>query len=192
MLDEPTSGLDSQTAWSICKLLRKLANHGQTVLCTIHQPSSELFQMFDSLLLLDRGGTELYFGPIGSDASILIDYFETQGAPTCPPGDNPAEWAIQVTSDSTSMEEKGGETWSQKWNASMQRRDVLQHLKTLTEENNYSPAPNAHGAEYIAPMTVQLGVITRRTFDDYWRTPGYLYSKLAVSFGIVSSPLRQS
>lgn len=56
-LDEPTSGLDSQTAWSICRLLRKLANHGQTVMCTIHQPSAELFQMFDSLLLLGKGGT---------------------------------------------------------------------------------------------------------------------------------------
>lgn len=39
-LDEPTSGLDSQTAWSICTLLRKLANNGQAILCTIHQPSA--------------------------------------------------------------------------------------------------------------------------------------------------------
>lgn len=37
--DEPTSGLDSQTAWSICQLMRKLANNGQAILCTIHQPS---------------------------------------------------------------------------------------------------------------------------------------------------------
>ncbi|KAK8060980.1 hypothetical protein PG996_010910 [Apiospora saccharicola] len=47
-LDEPTSGLDSQTAWSICMLLRKLASHGQAVLCTIHQPSPQLFQMLDN------------------------------------------------------------------------------------------------------------------------------------------------
>ena len=49
-LDEPTSGLDSQTAWSICKLIRKLANHGQAILCTIHQPSSILLDEFDRLL----------------------------------------------------------------------------------------------------------------------------------------------
>lgn len=55
-LDEPTSGLDSQTAWSICSLLRKLANSGQAILCTIHQPSAVLFQQFDRLLFLAKGG----------------------------------------------------------------------------------------------------------------------------------------
>jgi ATP-binding cassette, subfamily G (WHITE), member 2, SNQ2 len=51
-LDEPTSGLDSQSAWAIVNFLRELANHGQAILCTIHQPSAELFQEFDRLLLL--------------------------------------------------------------------------------------------------------------------------------------------
>ena len=55
-LDEPTSGLDSQTAWSICALLRKLADNGQAILCTIHQPSAILFQTFDRLLFLAKGG----------------------------------------------------------------------------------------------------------------------------------------
>ena len=45
-------GLDSQSAWSVVQFLRKLADHGQAILCTIHQPSSELFQVFDRLLLL--------------------------------------------------------------------------------------------------------------------------------------------
>lgn len=99
-LNEPTSGLDSQTAWSICRLLRKLVDHRQTVLCTIHQPSAELFQMFDSLLLLGAEGKQLYCRPIGSDASDLIRYFEAQGAPKCINSANPAEWVIDVTRDS--------------------------------------------------------------------------------------------
>lgn len=60
-LDEPTSGLDSQTSWSICDLIDKLAKSGQAVLCTIHQPSAMLFQRFDRLLLLEKGRT-VYFG----------------------------------------------------------------------------------------------------------------------------------
>jgi len=55
-LDEPTSGLDGQSAWNIVRFLRKLADQGQAILCTIHQPSSLLFFSFDRLLLLERGG----------------------------------------------------------------------------------------------------------------------------------------
>ena len=55
-LDEPTSGLDGQSVWNIIRFLRKLADHGQAILCTIHQPSSLLFESFDRLLLLERGG----------------------------------------------------------------------------------------------------------------------------------------
>ena len=53
-LDEPSSGLDSQSSWSILQLLRKLADHGQAILATIHQPSGELFNTFDRLLLLKK------------------------------------------------------------------------------------------------------------------------------------------
>ena len=55
-LDEPTSGLDGQSAWNIVRFLRKLADQGQAILCTIHQPSSLLFSSFDRLLLLESGG----------------------------------------------------------------------------------------------------------------------------------------
>jgi ATP-binding cassette subfamily G (WHITE) protein 2 (SNQ2) len=55
-LDEPTSGLDGQSAWNIVRFLRKLADNGQAILCTIHQPSSLLFESFDRLLLLQKGG----------------------------------------------------------------------------------------------------------------------------------------
>jgi len=62
-LDEPTSGLDGQSAWNIVRFLRKLADHGQAILCTIHQPSSLLFESFDRLLLLQRGGETVRTSP---------------------------------------------------------------------------------------------------------------------------------
>ncbi|KAG1761124.1 hypothetical protein EV702DRAFT_985140, partial [Suillus placidus] len=64
-LDESISSLDSQSAWAIMKFLRKLANNGQAIICIIHQPSGELFQVFDHLLLLKKGGQTVYFGDIG-------------------------------------------------------------------------------------------------------------------------------
>lgn len=95
-LDEPTSGLDSQSSWSILQLLRKLADHGQAVLATIHQPSSELFQVFDRLLLLKKGGETVYFGDIGTNSKTLVDYFGSRSDLKCGPKDNPAEYILEV------------------------------------------------------------------------------------------------
>lgn len=83
------SGLDSQSAWAICAFLRKLANAGQAVLCTIHQPSAILFQEFDRLLFLAKGGKTVYFGEIGKNSRTLLDYFESNGARKCDDEENP-------------------------------------------------------------------------------------------------------
>lgn len=61
-LDEPTSGLDGQSAYNIVRFMRRLVDGGQAVLCTIHQPSAVLFDAFDSLVLLAKGGKMAYFG----------------------------------------------------------------------------------------------------------------------------------
>uniref|UniRef100_A0A7S4NXY8 ABC transporter domain-containing protein n=1 Tax=Guillardia theta TaxID=55529 RepID=A0A7S4NXY8_GUITH len=84
-LDEPTSGLDTHTAHSVCKTLKELAAAGRTVVATIHQPSSDIFHMFDNLLLL-ASGRILYQGPSRS----CMDYFATRGSP-CPQFTNPAD-----------------------------------------------------------------------------------------------------
>ena len=90
-LDEPTSGLDSLAAFNIVRFLRRLADAGQAVLCTIHQPSAVLFEEFDDLLLLQRGGRVVYNGELGQDSKTLINYFESNGGKQCPPDANPAE-----------------------------------------------------------------------------------------------------
>lgn len=92
-LDEPTSGLDSQSSWAIIAFLRKLADNGQAVLATIHQPSAILFQEFDRLLFLAKGGKTVYFGDIGKNSETLLNYFESNGADKCGDDDNPAEYS---------------------------------------------------------------------------------------------------
>src|SRR6267142_6535327 len=82
-LDEPTSGLDAQSAWNLVRFLRRLADQGQAILCTIHQPSSLLFESFDRLLLLENGGHTVYFGDIGPDSCVVREYFARHGA-ECP------------------------------------------------------------------------------------------------------------
>ncbi len=72
--DEPTSGLDSRAALVVMRALRNIVNTGRTVVCTIHQPSTEIFTAFDELLLLKPGGRVIYNGPLGANGSQLIDY----------------------------------------------------------------------------------------------------------------------
>merc|ERR1719331_2622492 len=93
LLDEPTSGLDSTTALNLVHTLRTLAQVGnRTIVTTIHQPSSRIYQMLDKLLLLGLGHL-LYFG----DASDAADYFATIGY-TMPYGMNPADYFLDVAS----------------------------------------------------------------------------------------------
>lgn len=63
--DEPTSGLDSRAAGIVMKGIKNIVLAGRTVLCTIHQPSRDIFEQFDMLLLLQRGGRVVYFGELG-------------------------------------------------------------------------------------------------------------------------------
>ena len=77
-LDEPTSGLDSRAALIVMTEVHKVAKMGRTVISTIHQPSTEIFLMFDDLLLLQRGGWQVYFGPLGANrASTFVEYMES-------------------------------------------------------------------------------------------------------------------
>ncbi|KAJ5805910.1 uncharacterized protein N7503_003512 [Penicillium pulvis] len=180
-LDEPTSGLDSQTAWSILLLLRKLTNHGQAILCTIHQPSAMLFQQFDRLLLLAAGGRTVYFGDIGENSKTLTSYFEHYGAEHCAVDENPAEWMLRVIGaapGSTAIRD-----WSETWRKSPEYSEVQKHL-TFLEQEAKSDGQTQPGLtqEFASPFHMQLLLCTTRVFEQYWRTPSYLYSKLAMCF----------
>ena len=85
-LDEPTSGLDTFTAFTVVKSLKRLAKQGRTVIATIHQPGSEIFHLFDDLIILSEGHI-IYCG----DAAASIDYFARLGYP-CPRYSNPADF----------------------------------------------------------------------------------------------------
>jgi ABC-type multidrug transport system ATPase subunit len=89
-LDEPTSGLDSFSAVQLCQVLKKVANAGSSVLFTIHQPASEIFNSFDSLILLNKGRV-MYNGPVPD----VAEYFEVRGHPV-PKAYNPADWIMNV------------------------------------------------------------------------------------------------
>lgn len=184
-LDEPTSGLDSQTAWSICTLLRKLANNGQAILCTIHQPSALLMQNFDRLLFLARGGKTVYFGPIGQNSEILTGYFEKNGSHKCPPGGNPAEWMLEVIGAAPGA--VATKDWVEVWNSSPEKVTVRTELDQMERElGAVSRVEGAGTEEFAMPFSTQLRMCLLRVFQQYWRTPVYIYSKSFLCISTVS------
>jgi len=188
-LDEPTSGLDSQTSWSICTLMEKLARNGQAILCTIHQPSAILFQRFDRLLLLAKEGKPVYFGPIGRNSETLIDYFRRNGGPECQPGVNPAEYMLDVIGASP-----GAQTtvdWPAVWRASKEYQEVRSQLQSLRNPPENPPtvvdvANVFDGSEFAMSFRNQFLEVQKRVFQQYWRTPSYIYSKILLLIGSVS------
>jgi len=90
-LDEPTSGLDSYTAYSLIKLMKKVAlKDNTTILCTIHQPSSEVFFLFDTVIFM-KSGRVFYQGPVIE----IIHHFHKFGY-DCPPNYNPSDFIMNL------------------------------------------------------------------------------------------------
>ncbi|CAL1709796.1 unnamed protein product [Somion occarium] len=179
-LDEPTSGLDSQSAWAIMAFLRTLADSGQAILCTIHQPSAELFEVFDRMLLLRPGGQTVYFGDLGHHCQTLIDYFQRNGARHCGPDENPAEYILTVTGAGATA--RSDVDWHQVWLKSKEAEELQSELERIHSEGRSRPPPQPtyHG-EFATSWLYQLGLLLHRDAQNHWRDPSFLMAKLALN-----------
>ncbi|XP_061392279.1 ATP-binding cassette sub-family G member 1-like [Musca vetustissima] len=89
-LDEPTTGLDSSVCTKVLELCKNLTRHGRTIVCTIHQPSAKLFQIFDHVYVL-AGGNCIYQG-----GTEMMVHFLHANYLTCPRYHNPADFIIEL------------------------------------------------------------------------------------------------
>ncbi|KAH1300573.1 hypothetical protein KXX11_005094 [Aspergillus fumigatus] len=176
-LDEPTSGLDSLAAFNIVRFLRRLADAGQAILCTIHQPSAVLFEEFDDLLLLQSGGRVVYNGELGHDSNALIEYFESNGAKKCPPHANPAEYMLEVIG--AGNPDYKGKDWGDVWAQSPQCKQLAEEIdKIISSRRNREIRKNKdEHREYAMPIWTQIVTVTKRAFVAYWRSPQYTLGK---------------
>lgn len=161
-LDEPTSGLDSFSAVQLCQVLKKVATAGASVLFTIHQPSSDIFESFDRLIMMNAGRI-MYQGPV----NVVDEYFGAREHPL-PPKYNPADW-IMIVAQSVSEEDLEAQGFFEKDS----RPEVPvgeQGIEGLTA-----------GKEKRVGFCVQLGMLFRRDVIAVKRDKQILVSRLMLT-----------
>lgn len=183
-LDEPTSGMDSLAAWSIVRFIKKLAYAGQSILCTIHQPSGELFAQFDRLILLKRGGQVVFSGDIHNNERTcgrVLDYFEGHSGRTVGHG-NPAEFMLEcIGAGATATTDKD---WAELYNnspLSTEMRLDVDKIMARRHDPQFKPSDDPDlSREFAAGYGEQLIQLVKRTAVHYWRNPAYIIGKLGL------------
>ncbi|ENN82317.1 hypothetical protein YQE_01307, partial [Dendroctonus ponderosae] len=169
-LDEPTTGLDSSSCRQCLELLKVLASQGRTIVCTIHQPSASLFQMFDQVYVL-AGGRCLYQG--GTDN--MIPFFEDVQSP-CPKFHNPADYVIELACEEYGKDKV--EKMVQDDNGNLQATSKLNQLKVLLKRGYIKAkrdktmtylriAVNALTALMLGTLYFNAGTDGTKVIDNY-------------------------
>lgn len=193
-LDEPTSGLDSASAFFVTQTLRGLSRDGRTVIASIHQPSSEVFELFDRLYLLS-GGKTVYFGL----ASEAYEFFANAGFP-CPTLRNPSDHFLRcINSDFDKVKATLKGSMKLRFEASddpLEKVTTAEAIRALTDyyrTSQYCYAANEKVEEMSkikgtvldsggsqASFFMQTFMLTKRSFVNMSRDFGYYWLRLVI------------
>ncbi|KAI3445471.1 hypothetical protein Pfo_002136 [Paulownia fortunei] len=170
-MDEPTTGLDARAAAIVMRAVKNVANTGRTIVCTIHQPSIDIFEAFDELVLLKAGGRMIYSGPLGEHSSKIIEYFEgISGVPKIRVNYNPATWMLEVTS--TSTEAELGIDFAQIYKNSTLHENNKELVRKLS-----TPPSGSKDLHFPTPYSQngwgQFKSCLWKQHLSYWRSPSY-------------------
>ncbi|KAL5204060.1 hypothetical protein ABZP36_008931 [Zizania latifolia] len=170
-MDEPTSGLDARAAAIVMRAVKNVADTGRTVVCTIHQPSIEIFEAFDELMLMKRGGELIYVGPLGHHSCNVIQYFQAiSGVPKIKDNYNPSTWMLEVTC--ASMAAQLGVDFAKIYRESSMCKDKDTLVKRLSQ-----PALGASDLHFPTRFPQKFGEQLKaclwKQCLSHWRSPSY-------------------
>ncbi|KAK4750035.1 hypothetical protein SAY87_027484 [Trapa incisa] len=195
-LDEPTSGLDSAASYYVMKRIAGL-NHKKdgiqrTIMASIHQPSKEVFQLFDSLCLLS-GGKAVYFGP----ASTAAEFFASAGFP-CPILQSPSDHFLKTINKDFAMGDDAEENLevsveeaigalARSYKSSKYYRETLQQVAEIHKQGLEGVGWLKAEKRSKPSFWTQCSVLTRRSSVNMYRDRGYYWFRLAIHMGIALS-----
>ncbi|MEW5317657.1 MAG: hypothetical protein WDW38_008939 [Sanguina aurantia] len=183
-LDEPTSGLDSAAAFHVMAAVRSLAERGRTIVTVIHQPASEVYELFDQLCLLSKGSV-IYFGA----AAAADAAFSAAGLP-CPANRNPADHFLhcinadfkpEASDRAAAADGKHGNV-DRNVSALISQYERTAKTQVLADVSRLS----APGVKYVidaenTPSSItQAMVLSRRTLVNNYRNIGLYGLRLAM------------
>ncbi|KAK4275216.1 hypothetical protein QN277_018340 [Acacia crassicarpa] len=185
VMDEPTSGLDARAAAVVMRAVKNVVETGRTVVCTIHQPSIDIFEACDELILMKAGGRIIYSGPLGRNSNSIIEYFESiPGVPKIRDNYNPATWMLEVTSNS--VENELGVDFAKIYRESTLYEQNQELVKQLS-----SPTPGSKDLHFQSHFPQngweQFKACLWKQHLSYWRSPSY--NLMRIFFVTVSSLL---
>lgn len=181
LLDEPTSGLDAFTATSILDVLQGLADEGRTLILTIHQSRSDLFEHFGNVLLLARGGSPVYAGK----GSHMLPYFASLGF-RCPTTTNPADFALDLIT--VNLQHSAKEAASrEKVESLINRWENSRSTVTRTTSRIAAPAELGSLTRAMTPFHIAFPLLLRRAFINFRRNPSSILARTTqiTSFAII-------
>ncbi|XP_073306955.1 pleiotropic drug resistance protein 3-like isoform X1 [Primulina huaijiensis] len=170
-MDEPTSGLDARAAAIVMRTVKKIVATGRTTVCTIHQPSIDVFEVFDELILMKMGGKIIYSGELGYHSHKLIEYFERiPQLQKIRNNYNPATWMLEVTS--TSVEEELGLDFAKIYKESTLYQETMNTVRQLSEPQTGSK--DLHfPTQYPQNGWEHFKACLWKQCLSYWRSPEY-------------------
>ncbi|CAB4444822.1 unnamed protein product [Rhizophagus irregularis] len=165
LLDEPTSGLDSSLALELTKILKEFAvKQRKTIIMVIHQPSSQVFESFDKLMLM-ADGHMVYFG----ERAGVVDYLADQGY-KCHPNFNPADYILELLNDNT-IKQKLINAYTHKTRDDPTGKQIVEKYSRRTRTDNQLNntilnAPVTSERRWEATFLQQFSILTERTFKQ--------------------------
>lgn len=166
LLDEPTSGLDSSSTFQVIEHIVSLAKKGRTVICTIHQPSSAVYNMFSKVMLLVEGKTVFF----GSPEQALMHFLELGYA--CPQYSNPAEHFVGLIN----TDFKGHAdvpAFIEAFANSVLKKELMANM------DKDSGGVNKDTAKLLRPSAIaQFTTLMKRNMMDNIRNPGIYWVRL--------------
>nr|BBB02490.1 Protein white [Harmonia axyridis] len=163
-LDEPTNGLDSFMSLNVIQMLKSVALEGRTVIATIHQPSSEIFQLIDKLCLVTEG--KIAF--LGT-SSQTNDFFTKLKIP-CPPNFNPADYYVQILSVIPGKEKECQQS-IEKITDAFQTSNLSRNIEKIHAKNMIKAWSNSVKKTYKNRWHLQLKALFWRSWLTVTKNP---------------------